>query len=114
MIATREPARQPPSVGDVLVGKYRLDRVLGEGGMGVVYAAFHLLLAEHVAVKVLKPERAHADKLAERLLREARAAVRLKSDHVVRIQDVGVLEDGQPFIVMEYLQGQDLAKLLRQ
>jgi eukaryotic-like serine/threonine-protein kinase len=100
-----------PSVGSLLLGKYRLETVLGEGGMGVVYAAEHVQLEERVAVKLVRGEHANTAKLAARLVSEARATVRVKSDHVVRILDAGTLEDGQPFIVMEYLEGEDLSKL---
>jgi eukaryotic-like serine/threonine-protein kinase len=100
-----------PSVGSLLLGKYRLESVLGEGGMGVVYAAQHVQLQERVAVKLVRGEHANTAKLAARLVSEARATVRVKSDHVVRVLDAGTLEDGQPFIVMEYLDGEDLSKL---
>ncbi|HKY41278.1 MAG TPA: serine/threonine-protein kinase [Polyangiaceae bacterium] len=99
-----------PAVGSLLLGKYRLEAVLGEGGMGVVYAARHLQLEERVAVKLVRSEHANTVKLAARLVSEAKATVRLKNDHVVRILDAGTLEDGQPFIVMEYLEGEDLSK----
>src|SRR6188768_930642 len=108
---TRSSTVAVPSVGSLLLGKYRLETVLGEGGMGVVYAAEHVQLQERVAVKLVRGEHANTAKLAERLVREARATVRVKSDHVVRVLDAGTLEDGQPFIVMEYLEGEDLAKV---
>jgi serine/threonine protein kinase len=101
-------------VGEVLAGKYRVDRVLGTGGMGVVVAATHLQLDQVVALKFLRAKALKNPKIVSRFEREARAAVRLKSEHVVRISDVGRLESGSPYIVMEYLEGQDLAALLRQ
>ncbi len=101
-----------PGIGSVLEGKYRLDRLLGAGGMGVVYAAWHLSLDEPVAIKLLNSERNSSPKSVERLLREARATVKVKSEHVVRVHDVGILADGQPFIVMEYLEGEDLGAFL--
>jgi eukaryotic-like serine/threonine-protein kinase len=98
--------------GQVLAGKYRVDRVLGQGGMGVVVAATHLHLDERVALKFLLPQAAKSDSVA-RFLREAKAAVRIRSEHVARVIDVGSLEDGAPYMVMEYLDGADLAHVVR-
>ncbi len=94
-------------VGDVLAGKYRVEHILGEGGMGVVVAAHHELLDQRVAVKLLYQD--IADREAQsRLLLEARAAAKIQSDHVARVVDVDTGEDGLPFIVMELLEGADL------
>ncbi len=98
--------------GQILVGKYRVERVLGQGGMGVVVQAMHLQLDERVAVKFLLPEYAQHPEAAARFLREARAAVKIKSEHVARVIDVGTLETGAPYMVMEYLAGRDLSALL--
>jgi serine/threonine protein kinase len=99
--------------GDVLAGKFRIERVLGQGAMGVVVAATHIQLDERVALKFLLPEAlVNADAVA-RFAREARAAVKIKSEHVARVSDVGTLESGSPYMVMEYLQGQDLADWTR-
>jgi serine/threonine-protein kinase len=95
--------------GDVLAGKYRVERVLGVGGMGVVVAAHHVQLDERVALKFLLPEMLAKLDLVARFLREARAAVKIKNEHVARVIDVGELDNGSPYIVMEYLEGQDLA-----
>jgi eukaryotic-like serine/threonine-protein kinase len=100
-------------VGDVLAGKYRIDRVLGEGGMGVVAAAWHVQLEERVAIKFLLPEALGNEETLSRFTREARAAVRIKSEHVARVIDVGTLETGAPYMVMEYLQGEDLSDRVR-
>jgi eukaryotic-like serine/threonine-protein kinase len=100
------------SVGDVLAGKYRVDRVLGAGGMGVVVAAHHLHLDERVAIKFLLPEMLGNQDAVMRFAREARAAVKIKSEHVARVTDVGTLETGAPYMVMEYLEGNDLSALL--
>ncbi|WP_437805520.1 serine/threonine-protein kinase [Sorangium sp. So ce1078] len=99
--------------GQVIAGKYRVERVIGIGGMGVVVAATHLQLEEQVAIKLLLPAAAHSRTLAERFVREARAAVKVKSEHVARVTDVGTLESGTPYMVMEYLSGSDLAEALR-
>jgi serine/threonine protein kinase len=102
----------PVQEGDVLVGKFQVEKVLGVGGMGVVVAARHLQLDERVALKFLLPESlANADAVV-RFAREARAAAKIKSEHVARVSDVGTLDNGSPFMVMEYLQGRDLGAML--
>jgi serine/threonine-protein kinase len=95
--------------GDVLAGKYRVERVLGVGGMGYVVAALHLELGQRVAVKFLMPELCKNEEPVMRFLREARAAVRIRNEHVARVLDVGKLDTGAPYMVMEYLEGNDLA-----
>jgi len=102
------------SPGDVLAGKYRVERVLGAGGMGVVVAAHHLQLDEKVALKFLLPAALDNPEAVSRFVREARAAVKIKSEHVARVSDVGQLANGSPYMVMEYLEGGDLAAWLRQ
>ena len=103
-----------PSPGEVVAGKYRIERVLGAGGMGIVLAASHVTLQEPVAIKVLSSELAANSEAVARFVREARAACRIKSEHVARVSDVGTLKSGVPYLVMEYLEGQDLAQLLLQ
>jgi serine/threonine-protein kinase len=95
--------------GDVLAGKYRVERILGAGGMGVVVAAQHIQLDEKVALKFLLPDALKKPEAVRRFLREARAAVKIKSEHVARVSDVGQLENGSPYMVMEFLDGGDLA-----
>jgi serine/threonine protein kinase len=95
--------------GQVLAGKYRVERVLGEGGMGVVVAARHLQLDERVALKFMKENALVSTEAVARFGREARAAVKIKSEHVARVSDVGVLENGAPYMVMEHLEGGDLS-----
>ena len=101
-----------PKIGDVIAAKYRLEKVAGEGGMGIVYAAEHLVLNQRVAVKVLLPDAAQSDAVVERFAREARAAAKINSEHVARVMDAGSLASGAPFLVMEYLEGCDLEELL--
>src|SRR4029079_12499615 len=91
----------PVSEGQILAGKYRDERVLGEGGMGVVVAATHMQLQERVALKFLLVEVSKESEIATRFLREAQAAVKIKSEHVARVIDVGTLDTGSPFMVME-------------
>ena len=98
--------------GDVLAGKYRIERVIGAGGMGVVAAAEHIELHERVALKLMLPEALENPEAVERFLREARAAVKIKGEHVAKVTDVGRLEGGEPYIVMEYLDGDDLSTVL--
>ena len=100
-------------VGEVLTSKYRVERVLGAGGMGVVVAARHLELDQLVALKFIRSESLQRPASLARFEREVRTAVRLRSEHVARVMDVGRLDTGSPYIVMEYLEGEDLAALLR-
>jgi serine/threonine-protein kinase len=86
--------------------------VLGAGGMGVVVLAEHIELRERVAIKFLLDDAAEDSELSERFLREARAAVKIRSEHVVRVSDVGRLPSGAPYLVMEYLEGEDLSQRL--
>ena len=99
--------------GDVLASKYRVEKVLGIGGMGVVVAATHVDLDQRVALKFLLPAAASNEELVGRFMREARASVRLKGRHVVKVLDVGRLEDDAPYIVMEFLEGSDLAAVMK-
>jgi serine/threonine-protein kinase len=101
---------QVPKPGEVIEGKYRIEKVLGGGGMGVVLAAHHELLDQRVAVKVLTSS---DQKAMSRFSLEAKATAQLKSEHVARVMDVGTLPNGAPFMVMEYLEGCDLEELLR-
>jgi serine/threonine-protein kinase len=98
--------------GQILFDKYRVERVLGAGGMGVVVAARHLALDQLVAIKLMLGTDATAAEVG-RFVREARVAVRLRSQHVARVFDVAALDDGTPYMVLEYLEGRDLLGLLR-
>ena len=101
-----------PQPGDVILGKYRIERILGRGGMGVVYAASHEALGQRVAVKVLSPAVAGFEASTTRFLNEARAAARIKDPHIAAVMDVGQLESGIPYMVLEYLEGKDLSRVL--
>jgi serine/threonine protein kinase len=99
--------------GDIVVGKYRVERIIGQGGMGMVVAARHTALGELFAIKLmLNIEGVTGKQAFDRFLREARICASLKGEHVVKVQDVGELEDGRPYMVMEYLEGQDLGSLI--
>jgi tRNA A-37 threonylcarbamoyl transferase component Bud32 len=107
-----QPGAAPVHKGDLLAGKYRVERVLGTGGMGIVVAARHEQLDQLVAIKFVRDEALGNAEGVERFLREARAAARLKSEHAARVLDVGTLASGAPYMVMEYLDGSDLAQVL--
>jgi serine/threonine-protein kinase len=102
-----------PQPGAIIAGKYRAERVLARGGMGVILEAEHLELGQRVAIKFLLPDAVRQAEMVERFLREARAAAQLQSDHVVRVFDIGKTEAGIPYMVMELLPGNDLADELR-
>ena len=101
----------PIASGDVLLKKYRVERLIGEGGTGVVLSATHVQLEQRVAIKFLRRALA-SDELRTRFEREARAMGKIESEHVVLVLDAGALEDGAPYMVMEYLDGRDLARVL--
>jgi serine/threonine-protein kinase len=100
-----------PCIGDVVAGKFRIERLLGEGGMAHVVEATHLLLDERVALKFLRAEVLLRGDIVARFAQEGRAAAKLKSEHVARVIDVGELES-VPYIVMEYLDGQNLEEVV--
>ncbi|MCC6899677.1 MAG: protein kinase [Polyangiaceae bacterium] len=104
----------PIAPGQILLDKYEVERIIGQGGMGVVVAAMHLQLRRRVAIKFLLPEMLRNPEVVARFLREARAAAMLESHHVAKVIDVGALPDGVPFMVMEFLTGMDLASLVAQ
>jgi serine/threonine-protein kinase len=104
--------RAPIAVGTVIADKYRVENVLGEGGMGVVVRATHLVLQQAVAIKFLRRGEGVDPDAVKQFVGEAQAAARVQGDHVVRIYDVALLDDGTPYIVMEHLDGMSLANIL--
>jgi eukaryotic-like serine/threonine-protein kinase len=100
------------TLGEIIAGKYRVERVLGVGGVGAVVAAHDMHLDQTVALKFLLPEALGNADAVSRFIREARAAVKIRSEHVARVIDVSALPNGAPYIVMEYLDGGDLAHWL--
>jgi serine/threonine protein kinase len=108
MTACKLGASQPPSPGDVVCGRYRLIRLLGEGGMGLVFEAEHLRMRQSVAVKFLRPEVLARPGAIARFEREARASASIRGPHVVQVLDVDTDEHGRPYMVMELLRGRDL------
>jgi serine/threonine-protein kinase len=111
---SEKPIELPFAPGEIIAGKYEVGGLIGAGGMGFVVAARHIDLGESVALKFLRREALAHEELVMRFATEARAAVRIKSEYVARVFDVGNLPDGVPFIVMEHLIGKDLCQLLHE
>src|SRR4030081_4004050 len=112
----RASQRQPPAqkavdplIGKVVAGRYRLEARLGEGGMGIVYRARHVLIERVVALKLIRPDLRGETHLRAWMLREARAANRVDHAHIIDIHDIGETEEGELYLVMEYLVGTSLS-----
>src|ERR1700731_5357080 len=103
------PGKTDPMLGRVIAGRYRLEARIGEGGMGVVYRARHVLIDRVVAVKVIRPDLRGETHVRAWMLREARAANRVDHAHIIDIHDIGETEEGELYLVMEYLQGNPLS-----
>ncbi len=103
-----------PAEGEILAGRYQVEKIIARGGMGIVVAAKHIQLGQRVAIKVLFHQSGNAAQSVARFLTEAKASALLKSEHVVKVSDVGTLDSGAPFMVMELLEGADLATVLEQ
>jgi eukaryotic-like serine/threonine-protein kinase len=117
--ASRSPDSDPRFLapvreGQTVAGKYVVGRTLGVGGMGMVYAARDARLDRQVAIKVLLPRLVTSQTATQRFMREARAATRITSEHVVKLLEIDTLPDGTPLLVMEYLEGRDLRVVLRE
>jgi serine/threonine protein kinase len=100
--------------GSIVSGRYRVERLLGSGGMGAVYLARHVSLGQEVAIKFIHPELVSSEEVRRRFETEAKAAARIKSRHAVAVIDHGVSEAGQPYIVMERLEGQSLEQAMKE
>ncbi len=103
-----------PQPGEVIDGKYQVERILGQGGMGAVVRAYHLLLRAPVALKFMNPMYVELPGAVDRFLNEGVAAKAITSDHVVKVDDVGKLPSGAPYLVMDCLDGRDLSQVLEQ
>ncbi|MCC6213879.1 MAG: serine/threonine protein kinase [Polyangiaceae bacterium] len=106
------PPSQDATPGELVAGKYRLTRLIGRGGMGSVWEGVHATLGTRVAVKFIDAEHAASPEARVRFVNEARAAAMLRSKHVVQVHDHGLMEDGRPYIVMEFLAGEPLDRRL--
>src|SRR5215813_8130191 len=100
-------------IGQTLIGKYRIDERLSEGGMGTVYRGTHVLMDKTVAIKVLRPTLAADEKIVARFSREARAASRISHPNALSVTDFGEDESGNVFLVMEFLSGKTLKQVIR-
>jgi eukaryotic-like serine/threonine-protein kinase len=112
MNARPQPHAPPAEIGSVVDDKYRIESLLGAGGMGFVFAAQHIQLGHRVALKVLHSSSLSNHEVTERFLREGRALARLQGEHIARVSDVGTLPTGEPYMVMEFLEGNDLSREL--
>jgi serine/threonine-protein kinase len=112
LVATEDGAAVVHSES-TLEGRYRLDRLIDQGGMAFIYAGTHLLLDRPVAIKILRPRFSERADAVDRFLREARAAVRVSHEHVVEVLDFGIGAGREVFVVMELLEGENFAMTLR-
>ncbi len=116
-MAQTSPTKRPDpgvDIGHVFLGKYRVEEILGVGGMGVVTKCLHMQLGELVAIKMLRKDVLDDRDAVERFMREAQAAARLRSEYVARVIDVGRFESNVPYMIMEFLDGHDLGELIEE
>ena len=113
-----KPSLRPSSrparalIGSTISDRYRIERLLGEGGMGAVYQAEHVLMRKRMAIKVLHPEMTRLPEVVARFEREAMAAAHIDHPHVVTATDFGKLEDGSFFLALEFVEGKSLRELI--
>ena len=114
MAAVTPPTSRDPLIGQVLDGRYRVESVLGEGGMGLVYKAVHVALKKPLAIKVLRPEVSKNEQIVARFRQEAQSASAIGNQHIIDISDFGELQDGSTYFVMEFLTGRSLTGALEE
>jgi serine/threonine protein kinase len=112
MALAQPDSRRTDFIGQVLDGRYQVEELIGEGGMGRVYLAEHVEIGRRVAIKILHPVYGRMPDLVERFRREARAASKIGHPHIVDVTDSGTTEDGSVYFVMEYLEGVELASVI--
>jgi eukaryotic-like serine/threonine-protein kinase len=103
----------PSSESQILNNRYRVESLIGKGGMGSVYRGTHVAIGRRVAIKFLHTEYAENEKIVIRFFREAQAAAAIEHKNIIEVLDVGVSENNEPYIVMEYLEGESLAEMLK-
>ena len=113
-VAKPLPPPRKPIIGSTLGDRYRIEKLLGEGGMGAVYQAEHILMRKRMAIKVLHPEMTRLPEVVARFEREAMAAAHIDHPHVVTATDFGKLEDGSFFLALEYVEGKSLRDVVAQ
>src|SRR5215813_6394518 len=104
---------EDPLIGQTLASKYKIEKLIKQGGMGAVYRGKHVLMDKTVAIKVLKPSLAGDDAVVARFSREAKAASKISHPHAVSVTDFGESENGVVFLVMEYLDGRTLKEIIK-
>src|ERR1700748_2972614 len=107
-MSTGAHTRPEELIGHIIEGRYKIDRIIGKGGMGTVYACRHVVVGKVAAMKVLRAGADRGDGVLQRFVREAQTATLLKSRHIVEVSDFGQLPSGAFFVVMELLEGKDL------
>ena len=106
------PAYEDPLIGKTLEDRYKIESLLGEGGMGYVYKAKHVTLGKSLAIKVLRPEVVRNEEIVTRFRTEAQSATAIGNEHIIDITDFGTLPDGSTYFVMEFLDGRSLTQVV--
>ena len=106
------PAAADPMLGRVIDGRYRVEKMIGEGGMGIVYQIVHVILGKRMALKILRGEMARDPEVVQRFIQEAQSATQIGHQNIIDISDFGKLADGNIYFVMEFLDGESLTSFI--